>query len=612
MLAEIRVFVHGVDGRVYEGDDAVVELIDPTGAGTTLVREADGLCHAGRVAPGPYRLMVRTGWLLAPERHVEVDREYEVSAYLGERGWPTYWLGDAYVPFAVPTNLLGIGFPLQVPDAGLARRIGTELMRTLDLHPLPIEGGDGFRHAEGSMWLFTGPSAHETGALEAARQILRDRGVETARVGVPVDTVPEQLKVIDDQVVVRFRPDVGPARAERLLGTVGAEVVREYRRRDTTTYVARIPVHPLEALVQLERWRAEELTVVGEPNIMAQIVSHPSGPSTARQDTLARHGVDTAWALLAAADPSHRFGDPQVVVATVDKGFRLSHPDLAGTLTNGEPRILATFDFVRYRPLTDPTYVPYSNHGMGVLGLIAARADNTLGVAGVAPNTRQICVERPDMTTDLYCEVLRWVAGLPSAATKLPAVWPAPVPRGADVLCCSHGSTLATSTLLKDAIEDLADADRVVVYSAGNKNAPLTGYQYCAWGKNIIVANTMGPDEEGPERRHPSSNYGRELLVCAQGEGAPSLDLSRAGPQIFGGTSAAAPIVAGVIALMRSAEPTLTVDQVRSILRDTAAPVDVTNKNKPGEWDHTVRPSFSQWYGYGRVNAGAAVERALR
>jgi hypothetical protein len=88
----------------------------------------------------------------------------------------------------------------------------------------------------------------------------------------------------------------------------------------------------------------------------------------------------------------------------------------------------------------------------------------------------------------------------------------------------------------------------------------------------------------------------------------------------FGGTSSATPLCAGVGALVLSANPALTYIEARQIMRDTAVKFDLANTDPVGQWlDANGNPSVgsglppvkSGWYGYGRVNAGAAVEAAL-
>lgn len=88
----------------------------------------------------------------------------------------------------------------------------------------------------------------------------------------------------------------------------------------------------------------------------------------------------------------------------------------------------------------------------------------------------------------------------------------------------------------------------------------------------------------------------------------------------FGGTSSATPLCAGVAALVLSANPALTYIEARQILRDTAIKFDLANTDPVGQWlDANGNPSVtsgqppvkSGWYGYGRVNAAAAVQTAF-
>ena len=104
---------------------------------------------------------------------------------------------------------------------------------------------------------------------------------------------------------------------------------------------------------------------------------------------------------------------------------------------------------------------------------------------------------------------------------------------------------------------------------------------------------------------HHNSNWGPEIDLCAQGDGAPSLNAS-GGEQTFGGTSAAAPTVAAAAALMLTVEPDLTWIDLRDILRDTAVQIDPANTDPVGQWIG----GFSQWYGFGRLDVEAAVQAA--
>ena len=74
----------------------------------------------------------------------------------------------------------------------------------------------------------------------------------------------------------------------------------------------------------------------------------------------------------------------------------------------------------------------------------------------------------------------------------------------------------------------------------------------------------------------------------------------------FGGTSSAAPLVAGVAALVISANPALTATEVKDIIKETADKINPDNNDPEGKYDND---GHSKWYGYGKVNAGNAVKR---
>ena len=107
-------------------------------------------------------------------------------------------------------------------------------------------------------------------------------------------------------------------------------------------------------------------------------------------------------------------------------------------------------------------------------------------------------------------------------------------------------------------------------------------------------------------------------MVTCEGPGAGNLAGHTSGPLDYTsfpfGTSASTPIVAGIAALVLSANPDLTWSEVRDILCETAKPIDVGNTNIDGQWldeDGDGKPDYSQWYGFGRVDACKAVKAAI-
>ncbi len=151
--------------------------------------------------------------------------------------------------------------------------------------------------------------------------------------------------------------------------------------------------------------------------------------------------------------------------------------------------------------------------------------------------------------------------------------------------------------------------------------------------KTIAVASSTISPPDVSEVKISTSNFGTLVDVCAPGGGpaggaeARTLSTTNVGTgdtagsptavtndyDDFGQTSCACPQVAGVAALMLSANSNLTWVEVRDILRSTAERIDIGNADPVGQWIDTDMDGvvdFSQWYGYGRINAHDAVQEA--
>ena len=289
------------------------------------------------------------------------------------------------------------------------------------------------------------------------------------------------------------------------------------------------------------------------------------------------------------------------------------HPDIAGNLTDGTSQLADCYDFSYLRPCTAPGYTPDNRHGMGVYGIIAAVTNNGNDVAGIAPNTHQLGIERPiPFTSTKYPDMLLWAAGF--ASGNYSAGWPPePISPAADIISCSHGADyLCLSGLMDDTFRYLASNGRggkgtLVIYSAGNGGEVITGARtWAAHPCTMAISNSLQPDAAGVERLDTNfpfpSNFGPEIDICAQGTGSPSLNHT-GGEHTLDGTSAAAPAVAAAAALMLSVDPNLTWIELRDKLRQTARKIDPYNLDPNGQWVD----GFSWWYGYGRLDIEAAV-----
>jgi serine protease len=202
-------------------------------------------------------------------------------------------------------------------------------------------------------------------------------------------------------------------------------------------------------------------------------------------------------------------------------------------------------------------------------------------------------------TSSDLVQSLRYAAGLSNASGTLPA-------NRADVINMSLGGDVFDQTEA-DACWAAHQAGCVVVAAAGNENTTATSYP--AGYAGVISVMAVGYDLT----RAPYSNYGASVDVAAPG-GNSQVDKNGDGHgdgilstlyqpgtgyyyEWYDGTSMASPHVAGVAALVRSIDPTLTPDQVETILESTAQDLGAPGKDST--------------FGWGLVDAYAAVKAAF-
>ncbi len=124
----VRISVHGPNGWPYEKNAEVVLVAGK--ARTALKRVKDASLYEGSVPPGIYRLRVKAGGLIAPERSVEVlETGKTASAYLGNRDWPAYRYGENVVPFEPREDLIAVSFEARPPDPRRGRALINEIVK---------------------------------------------------------------------------------------------------------------------------------------------------------------------------------------------------------------------------------------------------------------------------------------------------------------------------------------------------------------------------------------------------------------------------------------------------------------------------------------------------
>jgi hypothetical protein len=302
-------------------------------------------------------------------------------------------------------------------------------------------------------------------------------------------------------------------------------------------------------------------------------------------------------------------GCPDVKVAILDSGVDLTHPDLQNNLLTG-------YDATGGNNKGNHSGKP---HGTACAGIVAARGNNSLGIAGIAYNCRILPIHMGSTPTASHAtNGLNWARQ-----------------NGAKVISMSFHSPIETNDF-NTAIVNAYSSGCVLVAAAGNLNAASVNYP--ASRPEVIAVGAISqcgtrkrssnnwndldpgvqPDPLGVSCDGETwwgSNYGTSLAVVAPGTYIYTTFIQGYGLggdyyDRFYGTSAACPHVAGVAALVLSVNPNFTVQQVRNIIESTAQKVRTdlytysTTSGKPnGTWNNQM--------GYGLVNAHAAVNKAL-
>lgn len=315
-------------------------------------------------------------------------------------------------------------------------------------------------------------------------------------------------------------------------------------------------------------------------------------------------------------------GSSDVVVAVIDTGIILDHPDLQTNLThNGMAG--DGYDFITDTATAldgdgiDPN--PYdvgdqanagnsSFHGTHVAGTIAAGTDNSIGITGVAGNTRimPLRVLGKNGGTDYdITQAVRYAAGLPNDSNTLPS-------KKADIINLSLGGA-GYSSSAQQTYTAARNAGVIIIAAAGNESTWQPSYPASYDGVVSVSAVDMNSDLA------PYSNYGQYIDVAAPG-GDTTQDLNRDGypdgvlstlgttdstgnivPNyvFYQGTSMAAPHVAGVAAMMKAVDTDITPFDFDGYLSNFKIVNDIGQSGR------------DNYYGFGIIDALKAVETAM-
>ncbi len=554
---------------------------------------------------------------------------------------------DQFVVRALPDRLRDIGVPDAEQVSSASSRVTT---RAADLEPLMSRS----RHLA--------PTHHAYYVAETGEEFL-----------------------ITDRVFVTFEQPLPAEQIDAFAGRYGLVKLETYSDRD---YLFQLTNHtgmnPVKLVVKLTE--EEPLVESAEHDLNRRVSTYqqfapPTDPSYLQQwhlhtrfshsdfDPRASSRCEAAWQLL------NHFGSADVVVGLTDDGCKLDHPDFD---SRGKFAAWGYFRGTRLITNTDvdarpsEMYKPGANHGTSCAGVIAGEVDAVLTV-GAAPGCRLLPIQWESSGPSLFISDSKLLTALNFVANKV------------DILSNSWGS-VPDNTWIPPVVNRITELARtggrrgrgiVFLWAAGNENCPIQhtaavdvpythGWEIMSDGSAVWVGvetarafqnNLVGIPglmhvaalASNAQRSH-YSNYGTGLSICAPtsnghkyfrltvtGLGITTTTGSAGGvTERFGGTSSATPLVAGIAALLISANPELTALEVVSILEQTASK-DLNFEGYPrtppanfdpnptwdvspiapfdqGDFTNTGDPdgTWSPWFGHGRVDAANAIAEALR
>ena len=391
------------------------------------------------------------------------------------------------------------------------------------------------------------------------------------------------------------------------LTTATAKAQLRSRAQNAATAKARSTVVPVEDLVNVYRLdlptsanleaamqdlRNDPHVEYAHPNYVAQLVYTPNDPYLASSGSWGQPRADL-WdmKLMHTEQGWDTTRGSGVVVAVVNTGLDLTHPDIAGNIWTNPGEIPNNgIDDDKNGYIDDVngwSFLNNSNqvddgvgHGTHVAGTIAAQDNNGIGIVGVAPDARIMPVQVFSESSDAFTIS----QGLLYAAQN-----------GADVInnsweLCGDNTSCTSVPVIEDAVRTAHAGGSVVVFAAGNESIDIRYHSPQNQPESVVVTATTPSDT-----RASFSNFGL-VDVAAPGSGDPNdpvvdptfgiLSLKAANcmePWIcdadrevgdayvrLGGTSMAAPHAAGVAALILGLHPTYSPEQVRQVMRRTS------------------------------------------
>lgn len=474
------------------------------------------------------------------------------------------------------------------------------------LEPAPevaMRSGDGWRVVNRQTALKSLPA----GALHP---VLRVRGL-------PADELSR--RIVTGELTVALRGEAGEVAARHGLEDLGSPPYAPHLR------IFRAP--PAAVLALLPRLREDPEVESVEPILARQQVTRevPDDPLFPQQWYLQADAAMDAMDINVTGVWGHFGGDGRrgqgLRIAVLDDGIDAAHPDLAGRLDFSTDRNWNT------GPAENGgAQRAEDRHGTAVAGLIAATGNNGLGIVGTAPEATLVSLRlvAGPSTDQMEAEAFSWASGGPAAVQIRNCSWGPPDDR----FLLSGPGPLTRAALANGAQHGRNGRGTVVVFSVGNGGELFENSNADGYANNIHVIAVGAATAEG--RAAPYSEPGANVCVSAPSSSPlggrtvvttdrPGADGFNAGgggdvpdaayTRRFGGTSAAAPLVSGVCALVLQSRPELGWRDVKEVLMRSARRPEA----QAGGWmTNAAGLAFHDRLGAGAVDAARACSLALR
>ncbi len=541
-----------------------------------------------------------------------------------------YYRKKTKVAFEPRSDLLAASFKGKSPEEGAQRLLAA--VADPSLHPIEVSSS----LAGTNVRVFQLPEGMSEQDKIQLEESLSEQPM-VRYVGPVVSFDDQGVSFMTNEFVIKYKQQFSREAVNEMVRPYNLEVIRQLPYADNA-FVLRANVPASYGLLDAVNELAQNKQVeYAEPNLVSTPMLDfvPNDFLFASQPNHPLINTEEAWDITR--------GDRDIIIAVVDAGCDIDHPDLTNAPALGWNKVYEPFDFTGMD--SDPTLMnsSYGRHGTKSSGIATANANNSEGVAGVAPGCRLMPIRWPSGSpVTEWADMYLWIAGFDPENPD--PDFPDPISPGADVISNSIGRLdFPISSVMSDAFDYITEHGRdgkgcLIVFAAGNDNQDMavdSFSQWAAYDKTIAVASSTISPPDTSEGKVSTSNFGPAIDVCAPGGGpsgsgeartlsstnvgegdtAGSASASSNDYDDFGQTSCACPQVAGAAALMLSVYPGMRWSQVRQVLRDTADQIDAANTDPIGQWvdrDGDGVADFSQWYGYGRINVGNAVAMAKR